>query len=276
MSTIERFWLACAPHPGSNVVQDSAFDLTAPTFERHRALPDGVAAAIRAAILGAIETPSPRLLDLGAGTGRIGRTFVAAGDDYVGLDLSLAMLREFPHTAGVRLIQADGAALPFADASFDAVMLIQVFGAMRRWRDVLAEARRVLRPKGALVVGRTIVPADGIDAQMKQRLDAIVDESGASAERLNARENALRSLKHSARATRIEAAAWIAARTPRTFIDRHRTGARFAALPARIKDEALSRLAAWATATFGSLDAASSERHAFELQMFRFDQEVGS
>ena len=37
----------------------------------------------------------PRLLDLGAGTGRIGWPFVAAGDDYVGVDLSLGMLREF-------------------------------------------------------------------------------------------------------------------------------------------------------------------------------------
>ena len=43
-----------------------------------------------------------RLLDLGAGTGRIGRPFVAAGDDYVGVDLSLGMLREFARRAGAR------------------------------------------------------------------------------------------------------------------------------------------------------------------------------
>ena len=139
-------------------MQASAFDTTAPTFERHRALPDGVREAIRAAILDAIDVPFPRLLDLGAGTGRIGAAFAAAGDDYVGVDLSFPMLCEFAQRGSARLVQADGARLPFADANFDAVMLIQVFGGMRRWREVLAEGRRVLRPAGALLVGRTVAP----------------------------------------------------------------------------------------------------------------------
>src|SRR5437899_982035 len=63
----------------------SAYDAAAPTFDRHRALPDGAAPAIRAAVLAAAGHSSrPRLLDLGAGSGRIGWPFVAAGDDYVG------------------------------------------------------------------------------------------------------------------------------------------------------------------------------------------------
>jgi ubiquinone/menaquinone biosynthesis C-methylase UbiE len=116
----------------------SAYDTAAPTFERHRGLPAGVAAAIRAAILDAIGTPSPRLLDLGAGTGRVGRPFVEAGDDYVGADLSFGMLRAFMQRGRARLVQADGERLPFADATFDAVMLIQIFGGMRGWRRLLA------------------------------------------------------------------------------------------------------------------------------------------
>jgi ubiquinone/menaquinone biosynthesis C-methylase UbiE len=257
-------------------VQASAFDIAAPTFERHRALPDGVPEAIRRAILDAVEATSPRLLDVGAGSGRIGAAFVAAGDDYVGVDLSFPMLGEFAQRGATRLVQADGARLPFANACFDAVMLIQVFGGMRRWRDVLAEAQRVLRPAGALVVGRTVAPADGIDEQMKQRLAAILDDIGAGSQRMNVREDALHALERIARSTRFEAAAWIAARTPRAFLERHRTGARFAALRARIKDEALSRLGAWATAAFGSLDATFSERRAFELTVFRFDRGAGA
>src|ERR1700733_13268556 len=77
----------------------SAFDSAAPTFDRHRALPDGAPEAIRAAVLGAVEAASPRLLDLGAGTGRVGIPFVAAGDDYVGVDLSFGMLSEFKRRA---------------------------------------------------------------------------------------------------------------------------------------------------------------------------------
>ena len=33
----------------------------------------------------------------------------------------------------------------------------------------------------------------------------------------------------------------------------------------------MARLAVWAETEFGSLDAASSEAHAFELQVFKFE-----
>ena len=78
----------------------SAYDAVAPTFERYRALPDGVPEEVRAAIRDAIgASPRSRFLDLGAGSGRIGRAFVAAGDDYVGVDQSRGMLHEFTQRA---------------------------------------------------------------------------------------------------------------------------------------------------------------------------------
>lgn len=258
------------------MVQASAFDVTAPGFDRYRSLPRGVPEAIRSAILSVVDAPRPRLLDLGAGTGRIGRPFIVAGDDYVGADLSLAMLRGFSQRGAARLVQANGAQLPFRDASFDIVMLIQAFGGMRGWRDVLAETRRVLRATGVLVVGRTVAPADGLDARMRQRLSAILDDMGAARQEGNRREEALRFLERVARCSRVSAAAWNAERTPRAFLERHRTGARFAALPATIKDAALGRLAAWATATFGSLDRAFLEPHSFELRIFKFQTNDGT
>jgi ubiquinone/menaquinone biosynthesis C-methylase UbiE len=254
--------------------RSSRFDSVAPTFDRHRALPDGVPEAIRAAVLGAVEAASPRLLDLGAGTGRIGIPFVAAGDDYVGVDLSFGMLGAFAQRGGSgrapRLVQADGEHLPFRDATFDAVMLIQVFGGMRGWRRLLVEARRVLRGAGVLVLGRAVAPPDGLDARMKQQLALLLGEIGAPADRTNTRQHAQDWLEQEARGTRLVAATWTARRTPRGFIERHRTGARFSALPAPVKEEALRRLGAWATTAFGSLDAASVEPHGFELQLFRF------
>jgi SAM-dependent methyltransferase len=231
--------------------------------------------AIRSAILGVVDATRPRLLDLGAGTGRIGRAFVAPGDDYVGVDLALAMLRAFAQRGAMYLVQADGAHLPFPDATFDAVMLIQAFGGMQGWRRVLAETRRVLRPAGALVVGRAVAPADGVDARMKQHLATILDEMGVAREGGNRREDALRFLEQTATGSCVNAAAWEADRTARGFLERHRTGARFAALPASIKDAALGKLAAWAAETFGSLDRASRERHYFELRVFRFQTNGG-
>ncbi len=75
----------------------SNFDASAPTFERYRPLPSNAPEAIRAAIWYAAGLSEPAcVLDIGAGTGRIGKAFVAAGDSYFGVDTSLAMLQEFP------------------------------------------------------------------------------------------------------------------------------------------------------------------------------------
>jgi hypothetical protein len=72
----------------------------------------------------------------------------------------------------------------------------------------------------------------------------------------------------------VAAAAWDAERTPRGFLERHRTGARFSLLPEPIKDEALSRLATWALTEFDSLDARQTERHTFELRTFTWNEEA--
>ncbi len=260
----------------------SAYDATASSFDRHRMLPEGIPEAIRTAILAYINTSRPRLLDLGAGTGRIGWAFAAAGDDYVGIDLSLGMLGEFMRRtserdiAAPRLVQADGEHLPFPDATFDGVMLIQVFGGMRGWLRLLVEARRVLRTTGALIVGQSVAPTGGIDACMKQHLASLFDEMGVQSDRKNARSDVLRWLEsNAAGGSRIVATAWTVERTPRGFLDRHRTGARFSVLPLPAKDDALRKLSTWAAKTFGSLDAISSERHEFELRVFTFHKEMG-
>lgn len=260
----------------------SAFDAAAARFDHHRALPPDASGTIRRAVLAAASTLAPRILDLGAGSGRIGWPFVAAGDDYVGADLSLGMLRAFAARddlgprATPRLVQAEGQQLPFADATFDVVMLMQVFGGQGAWRQLLDEAKRVLRRTGILVLGRTIMPDDGVDGRMKQRLDEILAGLGALQEHKNFGRDAENLLVSTAsNVGRRTAAQWLAARSPRAFLDRHRTGARFSRLPEGVKEEALSRLAGWAEKYFGSLDASSSEQHRFQLHIFKFQSEAG-
>jgi SAM-dependent methyltransferase len=273
--TKDSSWSGMIGHPAAErrgivQVRESAYDALAPRFERERALPDGVAQAVRELVREAAGVAHPRVLDLGAGTGRIGWPFVAAGDDYVGVDLSFGMLRAFIDRCDrmPRLVQADGHRLPFVVA-FDAVMLIQVFGGLSDWRQFAAEVRRVLRPGGAVVIGRTAAPEDGVDARMKRQLDVILDESGAR-RRGNARADVETLLgAGAARVERRIAGTWTAHRTPRQFIARHRGGARFSALPQQVKSDALAQLAAWAETAFGSLDAALSEAHEFELTIFK-------
>jgi SAM-dependent methyltransferase len=92
-----------------------------------------------------------RVLDLGCGKGRFARVLCERGAQVVGLDLSAAMLAA---AAGVDRVRASARRLPFATASFDRVVAVEVFEhlAPESLDQVCAEARRVLRPGGTFAV----------------------------------------------------------------------------------------------------------------------------
>lgn len=266
------------PTPDKGLLLDQAmtstFDATASTFERHRALPLGVPEAIRRAIWSAASLTAPaRVLDIGAGTGRIGKAFIAAGDSYFGVDTSSAMLREFSaKSANCTLTQADGRDLPFSDGFFDVVLLMQVLSGADDWRGIVIEARRVVRPGGCVAVGNTVPPESGIDKQLKRRLRDILKEMQVDSFRPEeSQQEALAWLDTSAaRHIHSVAVSWIVNATPKEFLQRHRTGARFAGLPPQVQEESLSKLRAWAENTFGSLDAGFQEARSFEVDTFEF------
>ena len=252
----------------------STFDSSAATFDRYRVLPTGVPEAIRTAVWKSVRNlGQARVLDLGAGTGRIGKAFVEANDAYAGVDASLAMLREFrKYGPAAALIQADGACLPFKSHIFDLVMLMQVLSGAQDWQGLLSEVRRVLQPAGTVVIGHTTNPPDGVDAQLKRQLRTILEGMDIAWHEPNrARKQSLAWLESSAtRRAQTTAATWRAERTPREFLIRHRTGARFIALPLAVQEQALQRLSTWAENTFGSLDARHTEEFSFELDIFDF------
>lgn len=256
----------------------STFDRNAASFERHRALPRSVVEAIRKTVWECTGLePSARVLDLGAGSGRIGRVFVDAKDAYIGVDFSLPMLREFrARNSAACLIHADGGRLPFPDASFDLVMLMQVLSGTHNWRDMLNETVRVVAPGGSVVVGHTVTPPTGIDARMKAQLSLILEEMGVAADSSGkSREKSLDWLQTASRKKmQTTAASWTVKRTPREFLDRHSSGVRFSKLPTEIQTEALQKLSAWAATACGSLDQVFSETHTFELYIFRIADPV--
>src|SRR5262249_3224066 len=63
----------------------------------------------------------------------------------------------------LQVIEGDAAALPFADAAVDAVTMLDVLEHIPEPEEVLAEARRVLRPGGVLILS---VPHKGLLAQL--------------------------------------------------------------------------------------------------------------
>ncbi|HET6184805.1 MAG TPA: metalloregulator ArsR/SmtB family transcription factor [Acetobacteraceae bacterium] len=139
-------------------------------WDEMRAL-DLPAAAVETALLGLLPQGGiGRLLDIGTGTGRVLELLGPRASEAVGIDASTAMLAlararlaraGLPHCA-VR--QGDMYRLAFPDASFDAVVLQMVLHHAEEPGDVLAEAARVLRPGGALVV---------VDLQRHARADLI-------------------------------------------------------------------------------------------------------
>jgi ubiquinone/menaquinone biosynthesis C-methylase UbiE len=107
----------------------------------------------------------PRVLDLASGSGVMAETLAGQSGQrttrphseprpapwVVGLDLSAAELAE-TRKRGRRhpLVRADAATLPFADASFDAVVSSAGLMVVGRITQVLDEIARVLRPGGVL------------------------------------------------------------------------------------------------------------------------------
>ena len=212
-----------------------------------------------------------RVLDLGAGTGRFGRAFVEAGDSYVGVDVSLPMLREFRVRAeNAALIQGDGDRLPFRDRVFDLVLLMHVLSSLPNWHNLLSETVRVIKPGGFVVVGHISGPMNGVNARMKRQLKYILEALGVvPRDARKSREEPLNWLYTTAtQRIQVTAASWTAQPTPRQFLDRHRTGARFASLPANVREQSLKELSVWAKKTFGSIDTAFPEEFTVVLHIF--------
>lgn len=260
-------------------MKHSIFDSTAARFERHRSLPDDVIEAIRPAVRAAVHLPDHAcVLDLGAGTGRMSRSFITSADFYAGVDSSLAMLHEFsdrPELIAARsylLAQADGRCLPFANAAFDLVLLMQVLSGAGNWREILEESRRVLRPGGSIAVGHAVSSESGMDAQLKNQLAVILEEMQVAWHKpRESRRKALDWLASgAAHHVHCVVGSWNVMTSAEEFLLRRQTGARFAALPDSVQEEALARLQTWAAAEFGSIGSKREEQRSFELDIFEF------
>ena len=136
-----------------------AFDTaTARRIEANYLTPEVVAQ--RREIMRRLELkPGEQVIDIGAGpcllTEEMARAVGPAGR-VVGIDLSNEMLSmgraRCTGLAWVELGEADAVSLPFPKATFDAAVASQVYEYVGDLARALAEARRVLRPGGRLLV----------------------------------------------------------------------------------------------------------------------------
>ncbi len=99
--------------------------------------------------------PAGRVLDVGCGTGRLGRALAEAGYEVWGADLSVGMLRRFVERRAGRAVVADATNLPWFDAAFDltvCVALLHHIAEAGRVAAAIREMVRVTRPGGWVVI----------------------------------------------------------------------------------------------------------------------------
>ena len=103
------------------------------------------------------------VLEIGPGPGMLHEQLARNHKFTVGLDLSLGMLRRarqrlLRQDLPPRLIQGNAMVLPFADDTFDAIVLTFVFSAIPDGAVALREMQRVLCPNGVLALVDACIP----------------------------------------------------------------------------------------------------------------------
>ncbi len=108
-------------------------------------------AAARAELLPPAPRPGAVLVDLGCGAGLLAPHATRLGYRHVGVDLVTGSLR-IAATHGVRPVRGDVQRLPLADGVADAVSAGEILEHVPDLAATVAEACRVLRPGGTLVL----------------------------------------------------------------------------------------------------------------------------
>jgi len=125
------------------------YDALARDYGVHRR-PDSDVLAVLASIAAGYE--SPRLLEIGAGTGNFAAALTAIGAGIViGIDPSRQMLNQVQGDVIGRIAQARAEQLPFADRMFSVVYSVDVIHHVLDRVAAATEAFRVLRPGGTSV-----------------------------------------------------------------------------------------------------------------------------
>jgi len=123
------------------------FSILAPLYDRLISSPE------KTKILELAMLPTEgSLLDAGGGTGRISQQLVGHAKQVIVLDASLKMLTEAMSKNGLRAVGSETEFLPFSDASFERVTMVDVLHHVAQQKRSLQEMWRVLKPGGILVV----------------------------------------------------------------------------------------------------------------------------
>ena len=294
-----------APPPG--IGSPTPFDGQAPQFDRRVGLPEGDCRAIAAAVIALARAgDGDRVLEIGAGTGMIGRWFLDHPVRYVGLDRSRGMLEVFrrrPGAGRAGLVQADGArAWPLPAGSVKVVFSSRALHLLPL-AHVVDEVFRVGVPAprsgggrgaggdrdddergdgadrgaghdagGVCMLGWVERAPESVKARMSREMQRLVRQRGFTPRTAGSRRflAACRE-RGAAELPRTAVARWPARHSPRRSLDswRSKLGLGGLVLPPGVQESVLDELEAWARRTFGDLDAESSAEETYVLEGVR-------
>jgi len=248
------------------------FDHQAATFEQRAGLPAGVCHAVarQAATIAGLAA-GDLVLELGAGTGTIGRFLAAPPARYLGIDRSLGMLLEA--TGGelaTRACADASSAWPVADHSVRLVFASRAIHLLASER-VRRETLRVAHPRGAvLLIGRVARPRASARQRMVVELRRRLRAHGFETRGGNAREARLldRLSSEGARAIpRQEIAAWTVHRPPAQTLAiwRAKPGLGGVDPDPRTRRAVLDAVEHWARRNLGDLAQPVEEREVYVL-----------
>jgi phosphatidylethanolamine/phosphatidyl-N-methylethanolamine N-methyltransferase len=128
--------------------------------------------------------PGLRVLELGIGTGLTAPLY-SRDWTVVGVDLSSAMLMQTQKritrlglNTTVTLLEADGAQLPFADESFDVVLVPYVMSVVPDPLSVGRELRRVCRTTGQIILLNHFLSQDSFGARLERWISPVTTRIG--------------------------------------------------------------------------------------------------
>jgi ubiquinone/menaquinone biosynthesis C-methylase UbiE len=166
--------------------------------------PDRLAINLYERTIDGVDLSGRDVLEVGSGRGG-GSVFVArhhSPSSVVGLDFSaaaIALCRRHRSAPGLSFVHGDAVAMPFPDASFDAVLNVESSHCYPSFPVFLAEVRRVLRPGGVLLFA-DFRPSDAVPQMLAelrasglvvQRHDDVTAHVVAALRRDDARKRAL-------------------------------------------------------------------------------------
>jgi ubiquinone/menaquinone biosynthesis C-methylase UbiE len=255
-----------------------SFELQAPEYEQRVGFPAAIGRQIAdRAIAIAQAQPDDLIVEVGAGTGTIGKWFVQSPLHYLGFDLSPAMLTVFrqqldPAADNWQLLVADGnQTWPVADGTAKIIFGSRSIHLLEIER-AIAEIGRVSHPAGAtLLIGSVQRQKDSVKWLMKQEMQRLLKQRGFHPRQGDKSQRQIIDLFCQQGAEMIEpaiAAQWTVTTSPQDSLQnwQQKAGLGGIDLPHALQQEILTELQAWAADNFSHLHQPIATTETYLLQ----------